>query len=273
MAQIKVRNLDVFYRDQGQGQAVILGHSSTGSSGQWRSLIDSMSENYRMLAPDHIGYGRTPNYQGLYDLIEHETAIIQSIWQLVSEPVHMVGHSYGGSILARVAARDPERVRSLTLIEPTLFSLLEQFDRGAEHAEIKAVADRVVKYVGDGNPREAARGFIAYWVGDGAFDNMNTRVKDGIVDGMTKLALEWPEAFKPSGAELDRLAAINAPIQLLRGTKTTQAAREVVDLLATVWPDAVCIEIENAGHMSPVTHAALVNPHIENFIRNASSFS
>ncbi len=271
MTQIKVHGLDVFYRDQGHGQAVILGHSSTGSSGQWRILIDSLSDRYRMLAPDHIGYGRTPNCQGLLPLIEHEVAIIEAIMQFVAEPVHMVGHSYGGSILARVAARDPDRVRSLTLVEPTLFFLLEQFERGDEHDEIKAVADRVVQYVRDGNPREAARGFIAYWVSDGAFDSMDARVQDGIVEGMTKLAVEWPEAFKSNDAEPDRLASITAPIQLLCGTKTTPAARAVVDILSTIWPDAACIEIENAGHMSPVTHAAPVNSHVEQFVRNSSS--
>ena len=85
MAQIKVHDLDVFYRDQGHGQTVILGHSSTGSSGQWRGLIDSMANDYRMLAPDHIGYGRTPNSRGLLPVMEHEMAIIQTMMQPVAE--------------------------------------------------------------------------------------------------------------------------------------------------------------------------------------------
>ena len=39
MPQVTVHDVDVFYRDEGAGPAIILGHSSTGSSGQWRGLM------------------------------------------------------------------------------------------------------------------------------------------------------------------------------------------------------------------------------------------
>lgn len=270
MAQINVLDLDVFYRDEGQGQAVVLGHSSTGSSGQWRALIESGAKKYRMLAPDHIGYGRTPYHAADVPVMMHEVAIVQSLMQLSDQPVHLVGHSYGGSVLARAAALEPDRVRSLTLIEPTLFFLLARFGRERAHDEIEAVADRVTAYVGAGDPREAARGFISYWVGDGAFDRMEARVQDGIVAGMTKLAREWVETFEPHGAEPDRLAVIGAPIQLICATETTSAAKAVIDILRGVWPQAEHVEIESAGHMSPVTHTAQVNPLIEAFIDRAA---
>jgi pimeloyl-ACP methyl ester carboxylesterase len=69
---IKVHGVDVFYRDEGSGPAIILGHSSTGSSGQWRGLIASLSDRFRVIAPDHLGYGRTGPYTGELPLIEHE---------------------------------------------------------------------------------------------------------------------------------------------------------------------------------------------------------
>ena len=94
------------------------------------------------------GVGLVEKSQGLLPVMEHELAIIQTMMQPVAEPLHMVGHSHGGAILARIAARGPDRVRSLTLVEPTLFFLLKQFEQGDEHDEIKAVAYRVVKYVG-----------------------------------------------------------------------------------------------------------------------------
>lgn len=270
MAQIKVHDLDVFYRDQGRGPAVVLGHSSTGSSGQWRALIEDGARKYRMLAPDHIGYGRTPFRPGSVPLMVHEVAIVHAIMQLSDHPVHLVGHSYGGSILARAAALEPGRVRSLTLIEPSLFFLLSQFGRDREHDEIKAVAERVKKFVGEGDPRGAARGFISYWVGDGTFDGMDARVQDGIVRGMTKLASEWSEAFVPNGAEPDRLAAIEAPVQLVCATRTTPAAKAVIDILRGIWPGAEHVDVENAGHMSPVTHAAQVNACIKAFVDRAA---
>jgi pimeloyl-ACP methyl ester carboxylesterase len=158
MPQISVNGVDAYYRDEGGGIPVVLGHSSTASSGQWRELFKRVSGRYRLVAPDHIGYGRTPSYSSDIPLMELEIAIVEALVRLISQPVHLVGHSFGGSILARVAVRMPGEVRSLTLVEPTLFYLLAPSGRVSEHAEIKAVADRVIRYVGKGDADEAARG-------------------------------------------------------------------------------------------------------------------
>jgi pimeloyl-ACP methyl ester carboxylesterase len=48
----------------------------------------------------------------------------------------------------------------------------------------------------------------------------------------------------------------------MRGTETTLAARRVTDVLAQALPDAELIEIDDAGHLSPITHPNIVNPLI-----------
>jgi pimeloyl-ACP methyl ester carboxylesterase len=266
MAQIAVHGHDVNYRDEGSGIAVLLGHSSTGSSGQWRELIKRMSSRYRLVAPDHIGYGRTAAYSGGIPLMELEIAVVEMLMRSIAQPVHLVGHSFGGSVFARAAVRMPEQVRSLTLVEPTLFYLLAPSGRAPEHDEIKAVADRVIRYVDEGDADEAARGFIEYWVGPGAYDSMDDRLREGVRAGMTKLAVEWPAAFEPYRATPGALSALNMPIQLIGASRTTPAARAVMDVLRGLWPKAAYAEIGGAGHMSPVTHANTVNEIIDTFV-------
>ncbi len=139
MPQLTVHGLDVYYRDEGRGIPIVLGQASTGSGGQWRALSTQMADQYRLVAPDHIGYGRTAAFAGQMPLIGHEIAIIEALLEELAQPVHFVGHSYGGAILARTAVRVPEKVRSLTLYEPTLFHLLAPAGKLAEHDEIKSV--------------------------------------------------------------------------------------------------------------------------------------
>jgi pimeloyl-ACP methyl ester carboxylesterase len=266
MAQLTVHGVDVFYRDEGQGPPIILGHSATGSSGQWRELIGQLSGRYRLIAPDHLGYGRTGPYPGESQMFELEVSIIEALIELADMPVHLIGHSYGGYMLTRTAIRMSGRLQSLSLIEPTLFHLLGPAERFEEHAEIKAVADRVVHHVDSGNPREAARGFIDYWVGLNAFDKMNERVQGAIISGMPKLRAEWQSAFDQEGASVDALKNIAVPIQLIRGTKTTRAASAVMEVLKEVWPAARYSEIRDADHMSPLTHSREVNALLEEFL-------
>ena len=266
MPQISVNGLDAFYRDEGTGVPVLLGHSSTASSGQWRELFKRMSGRYRLVAPDHIGYGRTAVQAGDIPLMEHEIAIVEALVRLISQPVHLVGHSFGGSILARAAVRMPEQVRSLTLAEPTLFYLLAPSGRVSKHAEIKAIADRVIRYVGEKDTDEAARVFIEYWVGPGAFDAMDAKLREAVRASMAKVSVEWPTTFEPYGATVEALAALKMPIQLIGGSRTTPAAMAVMDVLRGLWPGAAYAEIEDAGHMGPVTHADTVNEIIDTFI-------
>jgi len=266
MPRINVLGIDVFYRDEGVGPTVVLGHSSTGSSGQWRSLFARLQHRYRLIAPDHVGYGQTAPYPGGSPLVEYELAIIDSLVHAVGEPVHLVGHSYGGTLMARTAVRVSERVQTLALIEPGLFYLLAATQRTAAHQEVFGLTDRVVRYVKAGDPEEAARGFIDYWVGIGAYDAMDERIRTPVTAGMAKLRDEWPTAFEANGATLEALASLRMPIQLIAGSQTTAPAKEVIDVLHSIWPAAEYSEITGAGHMSPLTHAELVNDVIVRFL-------
>ena len=199
-------------------------------------------------------------------LVEHELAVIDALLNIGNEPVHLVGHSYGGALMARMAVRAPGRVRSLTLIEPTLFHLLACTQRTIAHLEIWEQAQRVIRHVRAGNPEEAARGFIDYWVAPGAYDAMDGRVRASVTAGMSKLHDEWSFAFEAQGATLEALAALGMPIQLVAGSNTTRAAWDVVDVLRSIWPGAAYAQIAGAGHMTPLTHTAHVNDVVERFL-------
>ncbi len=266
MPYLKVHEVDVHYRDGGSGPAVVLGHSSAGSSAQWRDLFGRLSGRYRLLAPDHLGYGRTGAFRGDRPLMEHEVAIIAAVAARAGGPVHLVGHSFGAAVLARFAARQPSRVCSLTLIEPPLFHLLESWGRSQEYDWIRTVATRVVEHAENGEADAAARAFTEYWIGPGAYDRMEERVQRTVLAGTTKLRVELPTAFEPWGASAIELAALDCPVLLIEGDQTTAAAHGVMNALREVWPRARHESIEGAGHMAPLTHADRVGAIVEEFL-------
>ena len=269
MPQVVVNGSDIFFRDHGRGEPIIFGHSSTGSSSQWRGAIEQLENNYRCLAPDHLGYGRSDPYRGEGLLIDQELAVIDALLDLVDGPAHFVGHSFGGALLARSAVRNPDRVSTLTVIEPIFFNLLESQGRHAEFDEIHGVADRVAQLVCGDNREEAARVFIDYWTAPGAFDAMPRERRASTLNGIGKVCFEWEVGFEPAGASADDLSSLRCPIQLIGGSDTTAAAAGVVRLLREIWPSARYSEIAGAGHMSPVTHADAVNAVIADFLASS----
>lgn len=78
-----------------------------------------LAEHYRLVVPHRPGYPPNPAGEGT-GFAEQASAIAN----LLEPDTHLVGHSYGGVISLLAAALVPERVRSLTVIEPPAFALV-----------------------------------------------------------------------------------------------------------------------------------------------------
>ena len=273
MPDITLGDVNVHYRDEGSGAPVVLAHSSTASGGQWRAFIELMSDRYRLLSPDLHGYGGTGPLAEGANFIEADADIVCALIALCDGPVHLVGHSLGGAVVARAAMRRPGDVASLTLIEPTMFFLLGRHGEAEADREIRSVGGRVIEYMGKGDVEEAARGFIDYWIAPGAFNAMAEPVRAAVQAGMPKLRQEWLGAFDDIYTAQD-IRALAAPLLILSASGTTLAARKVVEILRRLRPDADYGEITGGGHMSPVTHPHLVNPLIEaHILRHTGTFA
>ena len=84
MPRPPVNGIEVYYRDEEPGPAVVLGHSSSATGGQWRRLIERMRNRYRLLARGFIDYWVGP---GAFDAIDPEfrSEVTQSMTKLTGE--------------------------------------------------------------------------------------------------------------------------------------------------------------------------------------------
>lgn len=107
------------YLDLGEGDAVVLLHGfALSAEANWAltGLLSSLPQEYRMLAPDQRGHGRSdkPHDPEAYGLAFVED-VIRLLDALEIEKAHVVGYSMGGGIALRLAADHPDRVRSVVL--------------------------------------------------------------------------------------------------------------------------------------------------------------
>lgn len=254
---------DRFYREAGAGEAVLLLHCSSGSSGAWLPVIEHLSRDYRALAPDLLGYGRSAPWPRDAALApEAELGVVKALLEVAGRPVHLVGHSYGGTVAINAVRRFPARVASLTLIEPVAFHLLQRTDEPDGWREVKALAERHLALVGERQDAAAAEAFIAYWMGPKAWQQMPDAARDSAVRTAVKVAAEWRLMFA-AGDDLEAIAGIGAPTLLICGGRTRRPAQRVVEVLCQALPHARLHEIADAGHMSPLTHSAVVADAIQ----------
>jgi pimeloyl-ACP methyl ester carboxylesterase len=249
---------DRFYREAGAGEPVLLLHCSSGSSGAWLPTMEHLSRGYRALAPDLLGYGRSAPWPRDAALPpEAELGVVQALLDVAGRPVHLVGHSYGGTVAINAARCFAGQVASLTLIEPVAFHLLRRADEPDGWREVKALAERHLALVGEGQDAAAAEAFIAYWMGPKGWQLMPDAARDSAVRTAAKVAAEWRLMFA-AGDDREAIAGIAAPTLLICGGRTRSPARRVVEVLRRALPHARLHEIADAGHMSPLTHPAAV---------------
>ena len=254
--RIVTREGDRYYREAGAGEPIVFLHCSSGSSGAWVPVMNQLGRDYRVLAPDLLGYGRSAPWPRDVPLAsDGELGVLEVLLDAIGRPVHVVGHSYGGTIALSSAQRFPLRVASLTLIEPVAFHLLRRADEPDGWREIAALAERHLALVGEGRDAAAAEAFLTYWTGSKAWQQMPDAARDSAVQTAAKVAAEWRLMFATED-DLDAVAGIGAPMLLISGGRTRTPARRVVDVLHRALPHALHHEIANAGHMSPLTHPA-----------------
>ena len=100
-----------------------------------------------------------------------------------------------------------------------------------------------------------------YWGGTGSWDTMPDNVRDAAVGTAARVDRGFDASFALT-QPIEEYARLTVPTLLVRGTRTTLAARSIVELLAARLPNAKMVEIEGAGHMSVLTHQDAVAERI-----------
>jgi pimeloyl-ACP methyl ester carboxylesterase len=254
--RLELKGSDRFYRQTGAGEPILMLHCSSGSSGAWAPIMNCLGPDYRVLAPDLLGYGRTapwPRHALLGP--DAELGIVETLLDIAGRPAHLVGHSYGGTVALRAARSFPRQVASLTLIEPVAFHLMRRADEPNGWREIAALAERHLALVSEGKDAAAAEAFVTYWTGPKAWQELPDAARDNAVRTAAKVAAEWRLMFAAED-DSDAIARIAAPTLLICGGRTRTPARRLVEALRRALPHALCHEIADASHMSPLTHPA-----------------
>jgi pimeloyl-ACP methyl ester carboxylesterase len=165
------------------------------------------------------------------------------------EAADLAGWSGGGRALIEFVLAYPERVRTLTLVEPAAYWILEQLGEDDPELErvnafIHALAGREVT---EDDLSEFLRlaGFLS--PGEGAREHPNW---DRWVPH--RMALSWQsEELDRSGRSVDELASIRCPVLLVKGTVTIDWEKRVVDVLGERLPNATVVELDgdHAAHI------------------------
>jgi len=141
----------IHYRDEGAGEPVVLVHGNWTTGLWWQPVVERLSGQYRVLAPDLRGRGESRAADGDYTIASLAADLALLLDGLGIASAHLVGHSLGTAAVLELALRERGRARSLTLVAPAwpegmpaAYNLPERQRMAQDNRELYALALRGV---------------------------------------------------------------------------------------------------------------------------------
>lgn len=165
-------------------------HGALSHSGRWTRLAAAVAETYACVALDLPGYGRSdPAPSDPLPIHLHDAAAVDAVAHDIDSPVILIGEGAGAEAAAIAAARRSSRVEGLVLIEPPAFALLEEAE-DPRRLEALDLSLGVLAHAGFGDPDGAARLWVDYVDGPGAFDALSDEDRAYASASTARLAAE-----------------------------------------------------------------------------------
>jgi pimeloyl-ACP methyl ester carboxylesterase len=263
------------FSHSGAGSSVVALHCSLGSGRQWAKLGAELGSGTRLIAPDLIGYGRNICQLDLPVTLAEEVRALREPLNETTGPIHLVGHSYGGAIAFKIAT-DPayeHRVRSLTLIEPVLPTLLlESAADRRLHDQFDNLARDVSRDLWNGSVLEAIEKFSEFWSGSGPREEVSAAARLRMIEHAERLSFDFMAAFSETNVTVEA-ASLRVPTLLFSGGHSPNLTQRIVRRLAAIMEGAEMRHLPDAGHMLATTHAHLINPVIADHIARANELA
>lgn len=251
----------------GDGPPLLFSHGLLMSGRMFDAQVAALQGRYRCIRWDHRGQGRSADVSGRAISIEQVTDdAVALIRALALPPAHFVGLSMGGFVGMRLAARHPELLRSLTLLDTSAdaepaenvprYRLLNALTRWLG---IRWVVGRVMPIMFGrtflSDPAKAAD--RAHWRAQLAGNRPSIyRAVNGVVER---------EAVAPE------LGKIRCPTLVLVGEEDVATVPAKSERICALIAGAELVRIPGAGHSSSVEQPAAVTAALDAFLHRVDA--
>ena len=259
--------IPVHYADFGgpdDGPPLVLVHGLGGSHLNWVQIAPTLAERHRVVALDLAGFGLTPGTVRSSSVQANADLLARFVDAVLGRPVVLVGNSMGGMISLLLAAKSPERVAGLVLIDPSLPIPRQRPDTQVALTfglyAVPWVGERFVsRFEARYTDRERVLGMVALCFAD------RSRADAGVVDAgvqLTAYRREIPDSevqFLGAARSLlavlrrprrydELITSVRAPVLLVHGEMDRLVPVTAARRTATLNPSWHTAFLEGVGH-------------------------
>ena len=227
----------------------------------WRLTMPALAQQYRVIAPDIVGFGFTERPEGVaYDLPTWTRHAVGVLDALDVERAHVIGNSFGGSLALSLAIHHPARVDRLVLMGAAGVPFV-----------LTPGLDAVWGYEPSVDAMEELLGIFAYDRGLVGRDLAELRYRASIRPGVQEAFSSMFPAPRQRALDaithgVDEISAITAPTLIVHGRDDRVIPpSNATDLLALI-DDSQAHIFGRCGHWTQIEHADAFNRLVIDFL-------
>lgn len=242
------------FKQLGAGPPVVFLHGSYATSSTWKKMVGQLAETHLCIAIDLPGHGGSPGPDDFSDpTVETELSFVEKIvTELTDEPIHLVGHSYGGVVALALALDGRLPVVEMTLFEPVAVSALGSTDAIQPMASLHTFLLKYRESVRQNTPHACGQ-VIDFWCGEGAFAQLPGFIKDSMEPMTANNIRHWDlcVSIDSSSAILQKCLI---PTRIVYGTDSHPLAHAIAEKLHSQMSQSKTYIIEGASHFLVTSH-------------------
>jgi len=262
MHTAQVNGVELAYRDEGQGQPILLIHAFPLSSAMWEDQIDALATRFRVITPDLRGFRATARGSGAASLDQHADDLAGLLDHLGIEKATVVGLSMGGYISFALLRRHRARIERLILADTRA---------GADSEEAKEGREKNARLAEAEGAGAIAEQMLPKLLSAGASDAVRDEVRK-IIEANDRAGLAAAlraMAARPDSTPL--LATIDVPTLIIVGTEDALTPPSESQAMHAAIAGSRLVEIPGAGHLSNVEAPDAFNAAVEEFMLGAQA--
>lgn len=259
MPTVRAQGIEVGYTRTGTGPRLVLAHGAAEDGRIWQPQIETLSDEFTVIAWDEPGTGRSSDVPEGFTLAGYADCLATVVEDAAAGPAHVAGLSWGGTVVLELYRRRPDLVATLILID-TYAGWRGSLPEEEVRARVAGVERMLAEPEGEFDP--TFPGLFA----DGP-PAEHVPLLEEVAAAVRPASLRTQIGIMADADQTDLLSRIAVPTLLVWGERDARSPLSIARRFEADIPDATLVVIPGAGHLCHLERPGEVDTAIREFCR------
>ena len=259
MEVVRTNGLEIAYERVGEGPPLIFVHGGAEDGRVWQPQLAALANEFTVVAWDEPGAGRSSDVPAGFGLAEYAHCLAALIEAIALGQAHVVGLSWGGTVVQELYRHHPELVATLILVD-TYAGWKGSLTEDEVRTRVEGVRQMLAAPAEEFDPT-----YPGLFAGDPPADFVP--LLEHMAASVRRESLRTEVLVMAEADQRDLLPRIAVPTLLIWGEQDVRSPLRIARKFEQAIPDARLVVTPDCGHVSNLEQPERFNEAVREFCR------